>query len=111
VAFTGWINILLGITSFIAGIVFTVKTGGSSAEILENIDFVIVFHQKKSSKKELIWSLYILGVGLVLLGIFGICGGRKKNACLLSLFNCGNISGMVIFLTLGTISLVSVKNA
>jgi hypothetical protein len=40
VALAGWINIFLGLASFISGIVFSVKTRGSEEEFFELIDGV-----------------------------------------------------------------------
>ena len=38
VALSGWITILLGLTSFIAGIILQVKTMGSGSEFFKNFE-------------------------------------------------------------------------
>jgi hypothetical protein len=48
--------------------------------------------------------LYILGGALVILGIFGVVGGHKKNACMLGVYNFGAILALVLFIIIGAIA-------
>jgi hypothetical protein len=52
----------------------------------------------------LIACLYIFGGCLVGVGIFGIIGGHKKNACCLTIYNIGAILGFIVFLVVGAVA-------
>jgi hypothetical protein len=43
----------------------------------------------------------VFGIALILLGVFGIVGGKKKNGFCLFIFNIGLLAGLIVFAAIG----------
>jgi hypothetical protein len=43
----------------------------------------------------------VFGIALILLGVFGIVGGKKKNEFCLFIFNVGLLAGFIVFAAIG----------
>lgn len=97
VQFNAWIVTLLGVVSVIAGIVIGVKTSGSTDSFFNSgLGF---------SKNALVMCFYIFGAALLFFGVFGIVGGKKKNAFCLFIFNIFVIVAFLAFAITGTVAL------
>lgn len=96
VEFNAWVVTLLGVAGVITGIVLGVKTSGSNSAFWSSgLGF---------NKSAFIDCYYIFGAALILFGVFGIVGGKKRNAFCLFVFN---IFVIVAFLAFGILGVVA----
>ena len=98
VGFSAIIYILLGLVALITGIVFGVQTSGGNFN-------TVLSASEGFSKGSFIISMCVFGASLILLGIFGYCGGKKKSKCCMLIFDIGVLIGIIPFLALAIASI------
>lgn len=96
VKFNSFICILLGLATFICAIILNVQANNNG----------FFNYDTGYDNYGLMICLYIFGIALLLLGLCGYVGGKKKSKCLLLVFDIGMLIGFLTFASIGLASCV-----